>query len=204
MLRYVMLTACLVGLARAGCNLENTNPAHAEDLANYRMNCVQALANQVRMELEASLQYLLMGAQFTQDTYHLPGVAGFFWKSADEERNHGKEFIGYLRMRGYEANDFLGTQPLKPTLGKNEWNSVSEALRDALTMEKSVTTSMKNMIDLCSQGGEDDPHAADWLTSTWLEEQLNGQRHLAGLINTLELFSRDHKDLAEWMFDQEF
>jgi len=38
------------------------------------------------------------------------------------------------------------------------------------------------------QGGEDDPHAADWLTSVWLEEQLSGQRHLAGLINTLENF----------------
>ena len=42
--------------------------------------------------------------------------------------------------------------------------------------------------DFYYQGGEDDPHAADWLTGTWLEEQLNGQRHLAGLINTLESF----------------
>ena len=49
-------------------------------------------------------------------------------------------------------------------------------------------TSANPKYSLCGQGGEDDPHAADWLTGTWLEEQLNGQRHLAGLINTLEAF----------------
>ena len=31
-----------------------------------RENCVKALSGQVRMEFEASLQYLLMAAQFTQ------------------------------------------------------------------------------------------------------------------------------------------
>merc|ERR1719445_1954917 len=130
-----------------------------------------------------------MAAQFSQDSYNLPGVAGFFWASAEEERAHGKDFFG--------AND------IQPILKKYTWTSVSEALTDALKMEKNVTASMKTMIDLCSQGGEDDPHAADWLTGTWLEEQLNGQRHLAGLINTLSMFSRDHTDLAEWLFDQE-
>merc|ERR1712047_59346 len=50
---------------------------------------------------------------------------------------------------------------------------------------------------------KDDPHAADWLTGTWLEEQLNGQRRLAGLINTSNNFKRGHDELAEWMFDQE-
>merc|ERR1711973_941613 len=38
------------------------------------------------MEFEASLQYLLMAAQFSQDTYNLPGVAKLFWDHADGER----------------------------------------------------------------------------------------------------------------------
>merc|ERR1719391_709215 len=78
------------------------------------------------MEFEASLQYMLMAAQFSQDTYNLPGVAGFFWASADEERGHGKEFINYLRMRGYDGNDFLGTDPIQPILKKYSWPSVNE------------------------------------------------------------------------------
>ena len=55
-------------------------------------------------------------------------------------------------------------------------------------MEKDVSGKMKEMIDICSAAGEDDPHAADWLTGTWLEEQMQGQRHLAGLINTFNNF----------------
>ena len=34
----------------------------------------------------------------------------------------------------------------------------------ALKMEKDVTGRMKDMIDVCSTSGRDDPHAADWLT----------------------------------------
>merc|ERR1711951_345015 len=205
MLRTVVLISLMAGLVYSNCNLENTNPARAKDDNNYRVSCIQKLADQVRMEFEASLQYLLMAAQFSQDTYHLPGVAGMFWKHADEEREHGKAFIEYLRMRGYHGNGFFESEPVKPILNKNTWASVSEALRDALTMEKTVTASMKSMIDVCAQvTGEDDPHAADWLTGVWLEEQLNGQRQIAGLINSLETFSRDHQELGEWMFDKEF
>merc|ERR1712180_508474 len=107
MLRTVVLISLMAGLAHSNCNLENTNPARAKDDNNYRVSCIQKLADQVRMEFEASLQYLLMAAQFSQDSYNLPGVAGFFWASAEEERAHGKEFINYLRMRGYDGNDFF-------------------------------------------------------------------------------------------------
>ena len=61
------------------------------------------------MEFEASLQYLLMAAHFSQvlrlppplsqDTVNLPNLAAFFWEHADEEREHAKQFIEYLRMR---------------------------------------------------------------------------------------------------------
>ena len=66
-----------------------------------------------------------------------------------------------------------------------------QALTLALKMEKDVSAKMKEMIDVCSTEGQDDPHAADWLTGTWLEEQMQGQRHLAGLINTFNNFKSD-------------
>ena len=58
----------------------------------------------------------------------------------------------------------------------------------ALKMEKDVSARMKEMIDACSSAGSEDFHAADWLTGTWLEEQMVGQRQLAGLINTFNNF----------------
>ena len=63
------------------------------------------------------------------------------------------------------------------------WADGTEALRDALTMEKQVSIAIKGLITLCE--GVEDFYSADYLTGTWLEEQLHGQRELAGMINTL-------------------
>ena len=90
--------------------------------------------------------------------------------------------------RGATNNDFFGTSPIEPKEKTYTWTGVGEALTMALKMEKDVTGRMKDMIDACSTSGRDDPHAADWLTGTWLEEQLQGQRNLAGLINTFNNF----------------
>merc|ERR1712215_425318 len=163
--------ATLVVLTSCTCSVSSPDDkAKASDDATYQAACIAALENEVRIEFEASLQYILMAAHFSQDTVNLPKVAELFWTHADEERSHAIQFINYLRMRG---------------------------------AEKDVTSAMKNMIDICSAAGQDDPHAADWLTGTWLEEQLQGQRNLAGLINTFNNFKRGHEELAEWLFDME-
>eukprot|EP00092_Neocalanus_flemingeri_P021305 GFUD01023090.1.p1 GENE.GFUD01023090.1~~GFUD01023090.1.p1 ORF type:complete len:227 (-),score=65.98 GFUD01023090.1:107-718(-) len=199
-----LLMTVMVGLASSTCSVSSPDEkAKASDPANYQQTCITALEQQVRIEFEASLQYLLMGAHFDQDTVNLPKVAELFWSHADEERSHAIQFIQYLRMRGAVNNDFFGGNPIQPKEKVYTWAGIEEALQLALKMEKDVSGKMKEMIDICSTAGQDDPHAADWLTGTWLEEQLHGQRHLAGLINTFNNFKRGHEELAEWMFDQE-
>ena len=45
-------------------------------------------------------QFTNLGIDQTfQDTVNLPKVADLFWSHADEEREHAKAFINYLRMR---------------------------------------------------------------------------------------------------------
>jgi len=203
-MRSKIVSACLIGLATASCSVSSPEvKAKASDDKNFKAECIAALEEQISIEFQASLQYLLMAAHFSQDTVNLPKVAALFWGHADEEREHAKQFIDYLRMRGATNNDFFGTSPIEPKEKTYTWTGVGEALTMALKMEKDVTGRMKDMIDACSTSGRDDPHAADWLTGTWLEEQLSGQRHLAGLINTFNNFKRGHDELAEWMFDQE-
>ena len=131
---------------------------------------------------------------------NLAGFAKLFLEHADEERAHGKAFIDYLRMRGDAETNFVGSAPITPILNKNEWSSGEEALRDALAMEKTVSTSVRGMIDSCDGDAGSDYHAADWLVTATLDEQLAGQRKLAGLINSLSAFRVDHEDLADWMF----
>ena len=70
----------------------------------------------------------------------------------------------YKCCRGATNNDFFGTSPIEPKEKTYTWSGVGEALTMALKMEKDVTGRMKDMIDVCSTSGRDDPHAADWLT----------------------------------------
>jgi len=192
------------GLTSASCSVSSSAAkVDANDPVAYKDTCILALEKQVRIEFEASLQYILMAAHFDQDTINLPNLAAMFWAHADEERSHAIEFIKYLRMRGAENNDFFGGEPLKPREEVFDWQGVDDALQLALKMEKDVTARMQEMIDICSQDGLEDHHAGDWLAGGWMTEQLEGQRKLAGLINTFNNFKRGHEDLAEWMFDQE-
>merc|ERR1711936_1500260 len=180
-----VLALLLLGFTNASCSVSSAEAkVDADDDATYQDGCMKALQHQVRIEFQASLQYILMAAHFDQDSVNLPNVAALFWKHADEERSHAIQFMQYLRMRGATNNDFFGDTPIQPKEGRFFWSSIDDALRLALKMEKDVSARMKEMIDVCSTAGAEDYHAADWLTGTWLEEQMQGQRMLAGLINT--------------------
>merc|ERR1712198_775287 len=212
----MMLFACLMGLTGlvgsvvGNCQLSADKPkSSAIDDNNYRDACAVALMEQVHREFNASFTYLQMAAQFSEDDYYLPGVAKMFWEHADEEREHAKQFISYLRMRGFQDDTsfFDKMQMLGPeSSADRHWSSVTEALEDALKLEKSVSGSIKQIIDECSKAdnnGPDDQYTVDWLVGVSLEEQMKGQRHLAGLINSLSMMKMTSGSLGEWLFDQE-
>jgi len=210
------LILCFVGFicislesVNASCQINGNQfqplgKAKANDNENYFNGCASAIRKQVKVEFEAAMQYLLMGAYFDQDDVNLPGFSRIFFEHADEERQHGMKFIEYLRFRGGDTtSDFLENGKIEPILGKYIWSDGTEALRDALKMEKHVSGNIKNMIDSCDGVGGNDYYSADWLTGTWLDEQLSGQRQLAGHINTLENFRAGHEELADWMFSNQ-
>ncbi len=160
------------------------------------------MRRQVQNEFSAAMQYLLMSAHFARDDISLDGVAKLFSEHADEEREHGKKLLEYLQMRG-DAETSASGLSFSPMLDKRTWADAEEALRDALDMEKKVSGSIKKLVDVCENFNAPDYHAADWLAGQWLEEQLKGQRKLAGLINSLNTFRRDHEELADWMFSNQ-
>merc|ERR1711874_371510 len=156
-----------LGAVSSTCSVSSADEkADANDPANFQLSCVAALEAQVKIEFQASLQYILMAAHFDQDSVNLPNLAAMFWSHADEERSHAIQFMQYLRMRGAENNDFFGDTPIQPKEGRFYWSSVDDALKLALKMEKDVSARMKAMIDSRSQEGREDYHAADWLTGT--------------------------------------
>merc|ERR1711953_1316246 len=151
--RVMLLPAFLVsflGAVHCSCSVGSSDPkADANDPANFQASCVKALEEQVKIEFQASFQYILMAAHFDQDSVNLPNVAKLFWSHADEERSHAIQFMQYLRMRGAEDNDFFAGGPVQPKARTYDWQGVEDALSLALQMEKEVTARMKLMIDVC-------------------------------------------------------
>ena len=63
------LASCSIG------NQYSQNDAKANDAANYFASCATAIREQVKVEFEAAMQYLLMGSYFDQDNVNLPGTS---------------------------------------------------------------------------------------------------------------------------------
>ena len=57
-----------------GNQFQPLGKAKANDNENYFNGCASAIRKQVKVEFEAAMQYLLMGAYFDQDDVNLPGI----------------------------------------------------------------------------------------------------------------------------------
>lgn len=67
--------------------------------------CTKEMRRQIQAEIDASIQYMAMGAYFAKDTVNRPGFSQFFFKAAGEEREHAGKLIEYLLMRGQLTDD---------------------------------------------------------------------------------------------------
>ena len=56
-----------------GNQFQPLGKAKANDNENYFNGCASTIRKQVKVEFEAAMQYLLMGAYFDQDDVNLPG-----------------------------------------------------------------------------------------------------------------------------------
>jgi len=202
---FVLAAAINIASAQMTCSLENpdipTGWIGLNDVNNQGQHCLFAMRKQIQMEFNASSTYLAMGAHFSRDTINRPGFADFFFKSAKEEREHGSKLIEYLSMRGQLTDSVTDLMTLHNVLDES-WASGAAALKEALELETKVTRSIRGLIKTC----EKSPnwyHLVDYLTGVFLEEQLTGQRELAGKLSTLRKMMTNHGALGEFLFDKQ-
>jgi len=207
---FLIALACVSGAFGDGlkCTLKPAEiPTSWIDMVDP---CIKILESQVKIEIEAAMKYLAMGAHFARDTINRPGFSKFFFESASEEREHAIKVIEYLLMRGQLTNDV--SKLIKFPVSNNftnpirqEWNSGEEALNDALKLEAQVTRSIRDIIITCETpqtSSFNDYHLVDYLITDFLEEQHKGQRDLAGKISTLGKMMQSHGQLGEFLFDK--
>jgi len=157
---------------------------------NYTPACENAVNQQINAELTASYIYLSMAAHFDRDEISLPGFAKFFQKNSDEEREHAQKFIKYQTTRGGRVVFEDIPKPMKTP------ETPLSALEATLALEKTINTKLLALSKLAS---ESDPHLTDFLDS-FLEEQVEAERHLADLIINCK---RAGDGLGLYIFDKD-
>jgi len=201
---FVAFTILFIGGASAVLQCEHKVPNVPDSWIDMHQDCSTKVKNHVMEELKASMQYMAMGAHFSQDQINRPGFANLFFTAASEEREHAIKLIHYLSMRGNltsGVSDMIRKKDLIPQT--TAWADGASALRDALELEATVTRKIRALIIACENEAEfNDYHLVDYLTADFLTEQYNGQRDLAGKLSTLDKLMIKHGALGEFLFDK--
>lgn len=144
----------------------------------------QAFNNQVTMEFEAAVVYRQLSIDMSAKD--LPGIAGWFIAQAEEEQVHAKKFAEHMLDRG--------AMPLIQSLHPSGMHAVSvlDAFEAALTHEKKVSESIRNIYRLAQRTGDIDSLP---LLNWFIEEQLEEEATVSAIIGRIRMIGEDGNGL---------
>ena len=150
----------------------------------------KALNKQIEIEANASQFYLAMASW--AETKGFEGVANFFYRHSDEEREHMLKLIKYINERGGHAIVPPLTKP--PKL----FECLSHIFQDLLNHEIMVTKEINKVVDICLKDKDYTTHNfMQWYVAEQIEEEA-----LARLIlDKLKLIADDKGGL--YLFDRD-
>lgn len=136
---------------------------------------VEAMNAQIQSEFTASAQYVAIAVYFDDAT--LPDLAAFFYRQAEEEREHAMKFVHFM----LEA----GARPIIPGLPelRNEFESASDAVQFALDQEIKVTNQINNLVSIAE--AEKD-YASIQFLQWFVTEQVEEVDSMTTLLNTIK------------------
>ncbi len=124
---------------------------------------VAAMNTQIQSEFSASAQYVAIAVYFDEEG--LPELANFFYRQAEEEREHAMKFVHFL----LEA----GAKPIIPGLSdmRNEFSSAADAVQFALAQENHVTEQINSLVTLAmAEGDITSQNFLQWFVTEQVEE----------------------------------
>lgn len=122
-----------------------------------------AINAQIGREFGASLQYVNIAAYF--DGQALKKFAEYFYKQADEERDHALKFVKYVVDAGGEVHIPPVDAP------QSTFKSAEEALELSLKWENDVTVHINHIMDIAmEQKDYIAQQFLNWFTNEQLEE----------------------------------
>ena len=136
---------------------------------------VDAMNAQIQSEFGASAQYVAIAIYFDEEG--LPDLAAFFYRQAEEEREHAMKFVHFLLE--------TGAKPIIPGLPdmKNEFESASDAVQFALDQEIKVTNQINNIVSIANQEND---YASQQFLQWFVEEQVEEVDSMSTLLQTIK------------------
>jgi len=150
----------------------------------------KSLNRQIELEANASQFYLAMASW--AETKGLEGVANFFYRHSDEEREHMLKLIKYVNERGGHA--------IVPALDKppKVFDCLSHVFQDLLDHEVMVSKEINTVVDICLQDKDYTTHNfMQWYVAEQIEEEALA-RHI---LDKLKLIGDDKGGL--YLFDRD-
>ena len=148
-----------------------------------------ALNEQVGNEFHASFQYVSLAAYFDAET--LPQLAKFFYRQADEERDHAMKFVKFI----VEADGRLAIPEIPaPQAG---FSSAREGVQLALQWEQKVTQQIYRLVEMAKK---DSDYVSIGFLNWFVEEQFEEVQAMGSLLRVVERAGEDNLlDVEEFL-----
>lgn len=134
-----------------------------------------ATNRQIGRELAASLQYIQIAAHF--DHQALMELARFFYRQAEEERDHAMKFVHFVVDAGGSL-EIPEIEAPQATFG-----SAADAVQAALTWEEEVTRQIYELVDIARS---DHNHIAERFLDWFVNEQFEEVSTMSGLLQVVQ------------------
>lgn len=129
-------------------------------LISQKLN--DAINEQIGREFGASLQYVAIAGYFDAD--NLPQLASYFYKQAEEEREHAMKFVRFIA-------ECDGKVVVPAISAPKSVSGVEEAVRLSLEWEEKVTQQIYDLVNLADKEGNwIAHHFLQWYVDEQLEE----------------------------------
>ncbi len=136
---------------------------------------IEELQAQVGREFAAAHQYTAIGTHYDGLTY--PRLARFFYKQADEERDHAMRMINYLIDAGVQPQ--LG-EIAAPRVG---FEDHVEPIRAALEQEKQVTVQIGRLFEIARETRD---YASESFVQWFVDEQVEEEASISSLLEVAQ------------------
>ncbi len=150
----------------------------------------KALNVQIKLEGMASLQYLAMSSWAESKGYN--GVAKFFYRQAEEEREHMVKLMVFVNERGGRAEVPAFEKP------KDDFDSLNHLFQFFLEKEQLVTNHVNEIVYTCLQVKDYTVHNfMQWYVAEQIEEEALAN----GFLDQLKIIGDNKGGL--YMFDRD-